>query len=298
MLKIANAPVSWGVIENVEGARTGYEQVLDEIAATGYQGTELGDWGFLPTDPEALRSELEIRDLALLGSWVGVAYAELDAHASGEAQAVRVAGLMHAVACDQPFIVLGDDHSSVPLRFEYAGRIGPEHALDAAGWKNFTQGVNRIARAVRKKIGLRSVFHHHCATWVETPEETRKLLDLTDPEYVGLCLDTGHCRFGGGDPLTMLHEHADRIWHVHFKDFDPEIAARARLEGWNYRESVRHGVFCELGDGDVDFPAVVKALDALGYDGWIVVEQDVLPGMGSPKESARRSREYLRGIGL
>jgi inosose dehydratase len=115
---------------------------------------------------------------------------------------------------------------------------------------------------------------------------------------MGLCFDTGHYSFAGGDPLEGLERHKDRIWHVHFKDHDPKIAAQSRVEGWTGVQSVEHGVFCELGHGNVNFPAVKAKLESLGYDGWIVVEQDVLPGMGNPKESARRNREYLRSIGL
>ncbi len=111
-------------------------------------------------------------------------------------------------------------------------------------------------------------------------------------------LDAGHYMFGGGDPVAGIRKHADRIWHVHFKDCHPEIAAQARIETWDYFESVRKGIFCELGLGAVDFPALKVLLSELGYDGWIVVEQDVLPGMGNPKDSAQRNRDYLESIGF
>ena len=121
---------------------------------------------------------------------------------------------------------------------------------------------------------------------------------MTDPSVLGLCFDTGHYSFAGGDPLTGLRQHADRIWHVHFKDHSPSVAARSRTEGWDGVQAVEHGVFCELGKGDVDFPAVLAQLRTMNYSGWIVVEQDVLPGMGSPKASAQRNRDYLKSIGL
>lgn len=300
MIKVANAPVSWGVIENIEGERSNYTRVLSEIQETGYVGTELGDWGFLPTDVPKLKQVLETYRLKLLASWVGVAYADREAHADGEARAVRTARLLAAVVGEheRPLIVLGDDHSSVAVRTNNAGRIQPEHAMNDDQWKVYAEGVNRIALAVREQTGLRAAFHHHCATWVETPHETEKLLSLTDPDVVGLCFDTGHYRFGGGVPLAGLKQHAERIWHIHFKDHNAAIAARSHAEEWDYTQSVRQGVFTELGQGDIDFAAILDFLKADGYDGWIVVEQDVLPGMGSPKESAQRSRVYLRDLGL
>ena len=299
MVRIANAPCSWGILE-VEGQSrvVADDQVLDEIAATGYAGTELGDWGFMPTERRRLRAELDLRGLALLGAFVPVALAEADAHAAGEEVAVRTAELLAAVAGDRPFIVLSDDNGRDPVRRALAGRIGPDQGLGEAAWQTFARGAERIARAVRERTGLRTVFHHHCAGYVETPAEVETLLRLTDPVLVGLCFDTGHYTFGGGDALAGLRRHADRIWHVHFKDCDPAVAARSREEGREYVASVRAGVFCELGRGEVAFPAVVDELRRAGYDGWIVVEQDVLPGMGTPKQSAARNRDYLAGLGL
>lgn len=298
-MKIANAPCSWGVLEfDLEGEVAGYVQVLDEMQQTGYAGTELGDWGFMPTHPATLKKELKVRELSLLGAFVPVALVNLQAHTEGEAVALRTARLLVDVAGNTPFIVLADDNGAVDFRTKHAGRAQPEHELSPDGWKVFADGVNRIAQAVRDQTGLRTVFHHHCAGYVETPAEVEALMRLTDSVIVGLCFDTGHYRFGGGDPVEGLKEHADRIWHVHFKDCHSDVASQSRAQEWNYFESVANGVFCELGKGEVDFPAVVTELEKRDYDGWIVVEQDVLPGMGSPKESAQRNRDYLESIGL
>jgi inosose dehydratase len=299
MIRIANAPCSWGALEfDLATPAPGYVQVLDEIAATGYMGTELGDWGFMPTDPAALRAELAARSLTLVAAFVPVALANPAAHADGEAVAVRTARLLAAVAERSPLLVLADENGSVSERTRHAGRIRPELGLHDDQWTTFASGAERIARAVRDATGLRTVFHHHCAGYVETPAEIDALMQRTDPEILGLCLDTGHLIYGGGDPLTVLERYADRIWHVHFKDCDPQIAEQARQQGWDYFEAVRRGIFSELGRGSVDFSTVKQALDERGYHGWIVVEQDVLPGMGTPKESAQRNRDYLRSIGL
>ncbi|MDE0323174.1 MAG: TIM barrel protein [Candidatus Poribacteria bacterium] len=296
-MKIANAPCSWGVLEfELDGEAPGYTQVLDEMQAIGYLGTELGDWGFMPTEAGQLRDELAKRQLTLLGAFVGVALADEGTHAAGEASALRHARLLADTAGDAPFIVLSDDNATTEVRTRYAGRVQPEHGLTPTQWDTFVKGVHRIAQSVRDETGLRTVVHPHCAGYIETPSEIDTLMARTDPNLIGLCFDTGHYRFGGGDPIEAFTRHAERVWHVHFKDCHPDIAARSRKNEWDYFASVENGVFCELGNGDVDFPAFLAELRKRSYDGWIVVEQDVLPGMGSPYESADRNLQYLNSI--
>jgi inosose dehydratase len=299
MIKIANAPCSWGVLEfDLQGKPATFDIVLDEMKETGYAGTELGDWGFMPTDPKVLKAELRKRGLTLLGSFVPVALKDHKIHQQGEETALKVARLLAAVEDKSPFIVLADNNGTIPERTQNAGRVKPEMGLNDVEWQTFARGVERIARVVKNETGLRVVFHHHCAGYVETPLEIDKLLALTDPSLVGLCLDTGHYQFAGGDPLNFLHENAGRVWHVHFKDCQPTIAEQSRKEGWDYFKSVEKGVFCELGKGMVNFPVIKAELEKQGYNGWIVVEQDVLPGMGKPFDSASRNRQYLTSIGF
>ena len=299
MIQIANAPCSWGALEfDLDGKAATFDIVLDEMQQTGYAGTELGDWGFMPTDPSELKKELAKRNLALLGAFVPVALKDAGTHADGVAAALKVARLLSGVEGDKPFIVLADDNGKIPERTKNAGRVKPEMGLTTGEWQTFAEGVERIAREVKKETGMRLVFHHHCGGYVETPAEIDTLLSLTDPSLVGLCLDTGHYQFAGGDPLKFLKQQGKRVWHMHFKDCQPDIAAQSRKEGWDYFKSVEKGVFCELGKGAVDFPAIKKELEAQGFAGWIVVEQDVLPGMGKPFDSTLRNREYLKSIGL
>jgi inosose dehydratase len=278
----------------LEGTAAGAERVLGEMAQAGYAGTELGDWGFLPTEPVGLRALLGHHGLAMVGAFVPVALADERAHEAGVAVAVRTARLLASV--EAPFLVLADDNGKVPERVACAGRIRPDQGLSAAQWDTFARGAERVARAVREATGLRTVFHHHGGGWVETPAEVEALLTRTSPELLGLCLDTGHWALGGGDPLEALDRWGERVGHLHAKDCHPDLHARAAREGWDYFDAVRRGVFCELGRGGVDFAAFVDAIR--GRDGWLIVEQDVLPGMGTPLESARRNREFLRGLGV
>jgi inosose dehydratase len=299
MFRIANAPCSWGVIEGIDGDRAGWVRVVDEMSAAGYAGTELGDWGFMPTDPTVLRPELTRRGLALVGSWVSVSLQDPAKHQASADDAVRTAKQLALVGGAEAVVVLGNDPYGDPHRTRVAGRVRPEDGMSEEQWRVFAAGANHVARRVMDEAGIRTVFHQHIGTLIETEAEARRLLEMTDPSVLGLCLDTGHWTFGTGrDPVAAVREFSDRVWHVHFKDCDPAVVAASREHAWDGPQSVGHGVFCELGKGSVDFPGMLVALQEIGYQGWVVVEQDVLPGMGNPGESAIRNREYLRTIGV
>ena len=301
MIAVANAPCSWGVLEFESKAESpGYTQVLDEIRQSGYAGTELGDWGFMPTDPAALRERAvppAADDAGCLRDHPPdrpIVVRGERAHRGQDRVAAVVGGHRRGAGDRAVRRAHRRSDSGAHRRTDHAGRW----ASTIGSGEDAARGVEQIARAVLDETGLRTVVHHHCATYVETPAEIDRLLALTDPALVGLCLDSGHVTYGGGDPRDVLARHRSRVWHVHFKDCEPAIAAQARAGGWDYQTALRHGLFCELGRGSVDFTGLLADLRAAGFDGWIVVEQDVLPAMGAPLASATRNREYLRGIGV
>ncbi len=294
---LANAPVSWGIYE-FEGIapKYPYTTVLDQIVETGYTGLELGPWGYLPTDPEVLRGELSKRNLQLLSSFVPVNFADESAHADGEAHALQVGRLLAALGA--VCIVLADNNGSVPELVQQAGRRHGS-ALSRDQWDVYAKGVNRVARAVYDQCGLKVVFHHHCGGYVETMEEVRNLFSRADQDLVGLCLDTGHWHYAGGDAIKAVKEYGERVRYLHLKDCDPSIRDLAINERMDYFAAVAAGVFCELGRGGVDFPTLIAEMGALGYNGWAIVEQDILTDdADTPRQSARRNREYLRTLGL
>jgi len=296
-IKIASAPVSWGIYE-FEGIepRFQYTQVLDEIAETGHTGMELGPWGYLPTDPDVLRAELEKRNLQLLSSFVPVKLVDKAAHAEAEAFALKVGKLLAAL--DANYVVLADDNGSVDDLVQRAGKRNGS-LLDADQWEVVAAGVNGIARRLKDELGLATVFHHHGAGYVETPDETRELFKRTDPDLVGLCLDTGHWHLGGGDAVACVREFGERVRYLHLKDCDHAILERVRSENLDYFQAVEAGIFCELGQGDVDFPGVIAEMEKHGYDGWAIVEQDVLvEDPTAPRRISQANRDYLKSIGL
>jgi inosose dehydratase len=300
-LRVGNAPCSWGTLEfeGMKAEQIDFSRMLDELVETGYTGTELGDWGYMPTDAPRLTQELIRRGVVMLGAFVPVALKDPSAHEEGIKNAVKTARLLAAVARDPaPFMVLADNNGTAPDRTLNAGRTQSTLSLSPSQWKVFAEGANSVARAVLEATGLRTVFHHHCAGYVETPDEIAHFLDLTDPQTVGLVFDTGHYVFGSGDcdVIAGLERFKDRIWYIHLKDCRQDIARKSREQNWDYFQSLRQGIFCELGQGCVDFQKVLRWLKRDGYQGYVLVEQDVLPGMGAPKDSALRNREYLRSI--
>jgi inosose dehydratase len=300
-LRVGNAPCSWGTLEfeATKGEPIGFGRMLDELVETGYTGTELGDWGYMPTEPQALSQELTRRGIVMLGAFVPVALKDVSSHGSGRETAVKTARLLAAVARQPaPFLVLADKNGSVPQRTLNAGRITSQMELSDAEWKTFADGANSIARAVKDATGLETAFHHHCAGYVETPDEIERFLVLTDPQAIGLVFDTGHYVFGSGDcdVAAGLDRFKHRVRYVHLKDCSQDVAQMSREQHWDYFQSLRQGIFCELGRGCVDFAKVLCWLKEQCYEGYVLVEQDVLPGMGAPKDSAMRNREYLRSI--
>ncbi len=294
-IRLGNSPVSWGIFEfEAIEKKYSYQQVLNQIAATGYSGLELGAWGFLPTDPAALRSELERRTLNLLSAYVPVKLVDAGAHEGAERIALMVGQLLAQLGAKA--IVLADDNGTVPALIAQAGRV-TDVRLSPDQWDVVAMGVNRIARRVHDDLGLKVVFHQHIAGYVETAAETRELMSRTDDDLVGLCLDTGHWTYAGGDALACVREYGERIRYLHLKDCNPVVAQQCREQALDYFQATAAGIFCELGQGMVDFPGVFAAMEQLGYDGWAVVEQDVMTDdLDAPQQSARRNREYLANI--
>lgn len=300
-IRIGNAPCSWGVVKGFEGQESlSWLQVLDEMQAAGYAGTELGDWGFMPDDPKVIRRELSARGLSMLGAFTPVRLSERSCHADAETIALRTARQLAEIAAEaseRPFVILSDDPGSGSQRARKAGRISPEDGLSDEGWEALIEGAIRIARVVRDETGLRTAFHHHCASFVETAAETARLLDSTPPDLIGLCLDTGHFAYAGDDPLDVLCRYRDRVWHVHFKDCDGPAVARVKAEEWDYITAIRKGIFCAIGEGSVGHAAFFAELVNGGYDGWIVVENEAPPGRMPPLQMALNDRAFLRGLG-
>ena len=290
-IQIGTAPVSWGVMEiDSWGARKPYEDVLDEMAAAGYVGTELGPYGYFPTDSKQLIDELSARGLSMVSGFVPLPLGHRQRHSSAIREVMNVAQLLSEAG--SRVIVLADELNEA--RMSVAGRVTDEEGLDPDSWSCAVELLTELAQRCRE-VGLATVFHHHAGTYIETPGEIEQLCAATDPDLVGLCLDTGHYHYGGGNPLDAVHRYKSRIRHLHLKDVRPSVLESVRRDRIGYLDAVRRGIFCELGEGAVDFRSVLEELEKYGFHGWAIFEQDVDPATaGAPSASALRSREYLR----
>ena len=298
-IKVASAPINWGIMEHVAlPADYPYNRVLDEIKVAGYAGTELGPYGFFPADPATLRNELAKRALTLCSAFVDVELGNQAAHADGLAFVARSAKLISEAGAR--LLVLSD--RITPERNATSGRREDANKVSwtEAQWQAAATAIGEvIARC--KTVGLRVAFHHHVGSHVETPEEIDRLFSLFSGDELGLCLDTGHYVYGGGDTIAFLEKQVSRVWCVHLKDMYDTKAAEARGARMNFHAAVRHGVFAPLGKGNIDFPRVISLLQRGQFDGWVVVEADVLPGgvgADAPLANARAGREYLRRLGI
>ena len=298
-IQVANAPISWGIMEHVEyPADYPFTRVLDEIAEAGYRGTELGPYEFFPSDPAVLRQELEKRSLTLCSAFVDVELGDASAHPEGLAFVERSARLISAAGAK--LLILSDKIS--PARNAVSGRRAEANALSwtEPEWRAAATAIGEIINRC-KAVGLGVAFHHHAGGHVETPEEVDRLFSLFPADQLGLCLDTGHYFYGGGDAIALLEKQGSRVWCVHLKDVYEQKVTEARKARMNFHQAVRHGIFAPVGKGSIDFPRVVSLLKSGGFDGWVVVEADVLPGgvgADAPLANATSGREYLRTLGI
>ena len=294
--QFASAPDSWGVLDYPGPSwNQSYEKMLDEMVAAGYTGTELGPYGFFPTDPAVLQLQLESRQLKLLGSFVPVVLSD-PASAAVAVQQIRKVGDLLATL-QAPFLVLADAQSAE--RDRISGRVPGDgsRSLNAEQWKNVAKVVEEASK-VASEFGLDLVFHPHVATFVETAQECERFFDVTSHTGIGLCLDTGHCLFAGDDPVREADKYRSILRLVHIKDCDEKLLAEARRKELTFDQAIEEKVFTIIGRGSVDFPAFFRMLEKNNYTGWMVVEQDVKFGATTipPAESIAASLRYLGSV--
>jgi inosose dehydratase len=287
-MKLATAPVNWNSPDVPEYREyTPYPQLLEEMLTAGYRATEWSS--IMPKDPEVLKRDLQARGMNLVGGFVGLELRDPGKRAQEIDKGLEIGNYFKSLGAS--YLIAAD--SGDARRIEVGGQVGSGDGLTNEQWKSLGSGLNELATAL-KSSAVKLVFHNHVGTYVETEEETCRLLDETDPSLVGWCLDCGHLTYGGGDTLKMLQKYGNHVGHVHIKDVDGEILRRSLQERWSFHRALKAFIFAKLGNGIVNIPAVMRALTNSGYDGWVVVEQDTTPA--EPTEVARENRVCLEDL--
>ncbi len=294
-IRIGNAPCSWGVEFADDPRNPTWRTVLKECAEAGYIGIELGPVGFMPEDPAVLAEALDAFGLELIGGVVFRPFHDPEAWDEVMDGAVRTCKALKAHGAEH--FVLIDSIS--PRRAPTAGRPAEAEQMDDAEWKAYRDRLMTVARMGAEEYGLIPEMHPHAGGFMDFEPEVERLLAETDPAELKLCIDTGHCTYAGFDPVAFMKRHMDRITYVHFKSTDAKVKAEAIANRTGFYEACGQGIFCNLADGEVDFPAVRQLLLDAGYEGWCTIEQDCDPTLDvSPVDDARANREYLESVGF
>ena len=304
-MRVASAPVSFGVDEIMQDDAwmPAPDDMLDWMVDIGFEGTELGSPGYMG-DAAQVHERLSSRGLELVGAFLPQHFSRAECVDEDRAWMLENLRLLAdgSPTGSKPFAVLSDQFDE-PDRRAFSGRIQehPEAWLSRARFDTLIDNLHRIAELCRSQ-GFEPVLHPHAGTYIETADEIARVMDRIDPSLLGLCLDTGHFRFGGADPTQAVHDYHELIRHVHIKDCRTAVMDGVKAEGLGLDAALRRGVFCELGLGDSGIDDVIQALRDHDYAGWLVIEQDqFLMASDTPASvvaGQRANREYLRRLGI
>ena len=295
MIKIGNAPCSWGVEFANDARNPDWRQVLKENAKAGFTGIELGPVGYMPEEPAILAEALSEFDQELIGGVIFRAFHDPDAWDDVLDGSIRTCKALAAHGATRLVII----DSISPRRAPTAGRAAEAEQMGTAEWEVFRNRIATIAKMGAEEYGLSVGIHAHAAGFIDFEPELERLLDEVDDKILGICFDTGHHSYAGFDPVTFMKKHISRINYMHFKDINPQVKANVITNRTGFYDACGEGIFCNLGDGDVDFPAVRQLLLDTGFNGWCTVEQDCDPsGNTSPVDDAKLNCAYLQSIGF
>ena len=283
--RIAAAPISWGVCEVPGwGYQLDPDRVLNEMRSLGLAATEFGPDGFLAVEPQARAEQLQSYGMTAVGGFLPVLL-----HDPSHDPLPEVDRFIDGC------LASGAD---VMVLAAFTGVEGYDErpVLDELGWKTLLTNVERIAEHARSR-GIVAALHPHIGTMIENGAEVERLLAGS---RVGLCVDTGHLTVAGADAVSLTAAYASRVSHVHLKDVDAALVNKVIAGDLSFGDAVRAGVFRPLGQGDVDIAALVATLERDGYQGWYVLEQDVMldgePTGPGPIDNVRESLDFLRGV--
>ena len=288
-VKLGIAPIAWtnDDLPDLGGENT-FEQCVSEMALAGFTGSEVGNK--YPKDPEILKKALQLRGVEICNQWfssflISKPFEEVEKEFRAQLSFLKAMGAKIIGASEQSYSVQGQQETPV---------FGQKYVMDDKEWELLCSGLDRLGKIAKEEYGISLTFHHHMGTVVQNPDEVKRMMDNTNPEYVSLLFDTGHFAYCGADPLEMVKTYADRIRHVHLKDIRPEVVQKVKDNGLCFLEGVRMGAFTIPGDGCIDFDPIFEVLEKAGYEGYMVVEAEQDPAKANPFEYALKARGFIR----
>lgn len=287
-VRLGIAPIAWTNDDMPDlGKENTFEQCVSEMALAGFTGSEVGNK--YPKDPEMLKKALELRGVEICNQWFSSflltkPFEEVEKEFRAQLTFLKAMGSKIIGASEQSYSVQGQMETPV---------FGHKYVMNEEEWNTLCQGLNKLGKIAKDEYGISLTFHHHMGTVVQTAEETERLMEGTDPEYVSLLFDSGHFAYCGEDPVAMVAKYVDRIKHVHLKDIRPEVVEKVKAEDMSFLAGVRAGAFTIPGDGCVDFDSIFKVLEEADYAGYMVVEAEQDPAKANPLEYAIRARKFI-----
>ena len=305
-ITITTAPCCWGVDDVENPSLPAWERVLDEAAAAGYGGLELGPYGYVPLDSERVAKALADRNLFIVA---GTIFDDLVSPENRE-NLLRQTDEICAVITrlPQPEQLPGQRFRTPYLtvmdwghdeRDFAAGHSDRAPRLSDEAWTGMVVNIEAIAELARSKYGVRAVIHPHAGGYIEFADEIERIACDVPAELAGFCIDTGHSYYAGMDPVETLKRYADRLDYVHFKDIDETVFRRVLGEKIRFFEACAQGVMCPIGRGGIDYWDGRRALEEIDYHGFITVEQERDPlSVAGSLADVKESRDYLRSVGF
>lgn len=287
-IKLGICPIGWTNDDMWDlGDENTFQQCISEMRLAGFTGCEIGHK--YPSDVKELKEALDLRGMTVASKWFSSflgtkPFEETFEEFKKEIEYLCYAGATAINISEQSYSIQGNQDLSI---FENKARFTD------AEFAQMCDGLNKLAEYA-KSNGIRACFHHHMGTCVQTLEETERMLNNTSDDLL-LCYDTGHWTFSEVDPMAILNEFPNRIGHVHLKNMRKDVRDQAIKESWSFLKSVRNGAFTVPGDpeGCVDFEPVLRKLDEIGYEGWIMVEAEQDPAKANPFKYAKMAYEYM-----
>lgn len=287
-VKLGIAPIAWTNDDMPDlGKENTFEQCVSEMALAGFTGSEVGNK--YPKDPEVLKRALDLRGVEICNQWFSSflltkPFEEVEKEFQAQLTFLKAMGAKVIGASEQSYSVQGQLDTPI---------FGHKYVMNDQEWERLCTGLNKLGKIAKEEYGISLTYHHHMGTVVQTAEETARLMENTDPEYMSLLFDTGHFAYCGEDPLEMVKTHISRIKHVHLKDIRPEVVEEVKAKDMSFLDGVRAGAFTIPGDGCIDFAPIFQVLEEAGYQGYMVVEAEQDPAKANPLEYAIRARKFI-----